>query len=180
MTYPSKPAPAQGSQNISKTAIEKNAGINQKSSTTKSSTAKSSGSGRKFDPTKHQRAPKGSTGGGRFSKGSTNTNNVPGNSNPVGQGEGMGATTSQRVSDLQTRLNQMGFHLAVDGRFGPKTRAAVISLQQRYGLKQDGLVGPKTTAALRGHREQQRQRQHLKRQLAASGKPAPVSKSGKP
>jgi len=36
----------------------------------------------------------------------------------------------------------------VDGSFGPKTRAAVLSCQHAHGLKQDGIVGPYTWAAL--------------------------------
>lgn len=50
------------------------------------------------------------------------------------------------VAWLQQRLG-----VAVDGAFGPDTRAAVIALQQRYGLEQDGVVGPDTFAAACWH-----------------------------
>ena len=36
----------------------------------------------------------------------------------------------------------------VDGRFSPKTDAAVRQLQQRFGLVVDGVVGPKTWAVV--------------------------------
>jgi HK97 family phage prohead protease len=93
----------------------------------------------------HPRAPAGSATGGQFSAGSSSA--APTNARPVGTGE-----TGKRVSDLQARLNEMGFKppLKVDGQFGPKTLAAVRSFQKAHGLKVDGLVGPLTTAALRG------------------------------
>jgi phage head maturation protease len=104
-------------------------------------------------------APAGSPAGGQFAasagssasdakgaKPAKDTRATPGNSNPVGEGE-----KGKRVSDLQTRLNALGFKpaLKVDGIFGPKTLAAVKAFQKAHGLKVDGLVGPKTTAALR-------------------------------
>ncbi|MFY0525266.1 peptidoglycan-binding domain-containing protein [Archangium gephyra] len=49
------------------------------------------------------------------------------------------------VSALQNRLNQLGFNAgAADGRFGPKTTAAVKAFQSAKGLVADGVVGPKT------------------------------------
>ncbi len=99
--------------------------------------------------------PAGSPAGGQFApasgssqagKNAGDKRPVPGNQHPVGTGE-----TGKRVSDLQARLNALGFKpaLKVDGIFGPKTLAAVKAFQQSHGLKVDGLVGPKTTAALR-------------------------------
>lgn len=55
------------------------------------------------------------------------------------------------VSDVQRQLNAAGINppLAVDGKFGPKTDAALRAFQQRNGLQVDGLVGPETLGALR-------------------------------
>ncbi len=39
---------------------------------------------------------------------------------------------------------------AIDGKFGPNTRNAVIAFQAKNGLAQDGVVGPKTWAKLIG------------------------------
>lgn len=58
-----------------------------------------------------------------------------------------------RVSAVQSRLKRAyasyGGHLAVDGIYGPLTKAAVMEFQRRSGLYQDGIVGPNTAAALR-------------------------------
>jgi peptidoglycan hydrolase-like protein with peptidoglycan-binding domain len=54
------------------------------------------------------------------------------------------------VAWIQLSLNRlMGAGLAVDGRIGPKTRAAIRLLQRSRGLAPDGIVGPKTEEALR-------------------------------
>jgi hypothetical protein len=72
---------------------------------------------------------------------------------PVGEGE-----SGQRVRDLQDRLNELGFSLAPDGKFGPKTLAAVRAFQRAHKdasghpLAVDGLVGPLTMAALEAAR----------------------------
>jgi hypothetical protein len=52
---------------------------------------------------------------------------------------------------LQVQLNVKtppNLKLKVDGGFGPRTQAAVISLQRLMGLAPDGVVGPLTHAAL--------------------------------
>ncbi|ACU75102.1 NLP/P60 protein [Catenulispora acidiphila DSM 44928] len=54
------------------------------------------------------------------------------------------------VTELQQLLNKHGAHLAVDGDFGPATRAAVKSYQSSHKLSVDGIVGPKTKASLDG------------------------------
>jgi cell wall-associated NlpC family hydrolase len=57
--------------------------------------------------------------------------------------------TTDEVRWVQSTLNQViGAGLAVDGVFGPLTRAAVMTFQRREGLVVDGIVGPITRAAL--------------------------------
>jgi peptidoglycan hydrolase-like protein with peptidoglycan-binding domain len=51
------------------------------------------------------------------------------------------------VRRLQSRMSAVGFDTGgVDGRFSPKTEAAVKLLQQQSDLGVDGIVGPKTWA----------------------------------
>lgn len=53
------------------------------------------------------------------------------------------------VKSIQCILNKNSANLVVDGIFGPKTKAAVLSFQRAHGLVVDGIVGPKTWAALK-------------------------------
>jgi peptidoglycan hydrolase-like protein with peptidoglycan-binding domain len=53
------------------------------------------------------------------------------------------------VRRLQKRMQLAGFAISeVNGRFGPKTEAAVKALQKQAGLGEDGIVGPKTWAVV--------------------------------
>src|SRR5437867_3924454 len=54
------------------------------------------------------------------------------------------------AASIQKRLNELGANppLAVDGVFGPASRAAVMTFQKGHGLTVDGVVGPQTLAAL--------------------------------
>jgi murein L,D-transpeptidase YcbB/YkuD len=58
-------------------------------------------------------------------------------------------TRGQSVSDLQSRLRDLGFYVGnIDGLVGPGTQAAIQKFQQANGLKADGLIGPATAARL--------------------------------
>jgi peptidoglycan hydrolase-like protein with peptidoglycan-binding domain len=54
------------------------------------------------------------------------------------------------VRAVQRALNEAGARpeLAVDGRYGPQTRAAIKVYQANHGLLPDGVVGELTRAAL--------------------------------
>ena len=59
------------------------------------------------------------------------------------------ALSTSQVKTVQTKLKRWGYYTgAVDGIYGPKTKAAVKSFQKKNGLSVDGVVGPKTAAAL--------------------------------
>jgi peptidoglycan hydrolase-like protein with peptidoglycan-binding domain len=55
-----------------------------------------------------------------------------------------------QVKALQTRLNELGASLEVDGDFGPATLRAVRGFQNANRLKDDGVVGSKTAELLNG------------------------------
>lgn len=56
-----------------------------------------------------------------------------------------GTSHHDLVKIVQNDLNDFnGAGLAVDGNFGPKTKAAVINWQRALGLTVDGIVGPQT------------------------------------
>ncbi|MFC0675622.1 C40 family peptidase [Brachybacterium hainanense] len=48
------------------------------------------------------------------------------------------------ISFLQARLNDRGANIAVDGKYGPATRKAVMAVQTNGGVSADGVVGPYT------------------------------------
>src|SRR4051794_39576887 len=65
----------------------------------------------------------------------------------LAEGAGMGVKPDAAVRRLQRLLKVGGRSLGpagVDGRFGPRTAAAVRDMQSSYGLDPDGIVGPKT------------------------------------
>lgn len=55
---------------------------------------------------------------------------------------------NEDVKDLQKALNSLGYNLAVDGKYGMKTYAALTSFQNKNGLVVDGICGPKTWAKI--------------------------------
>lgn len=62
--------------------------------------------------------------------------------------EHAGELVAPSTADVQRALNRHGFSLTVDGRTGPKTRAAIMHFQSEHGLVADGIAGAQTLAAL--------------------------------
>ena len=56
--------------------------------------------------------------------------------------------TRADVRLYQSALDRVGYHLAVDGRFGRHTRMCTMHFQAAHRLVVDGLAGPHTQAAL--------------------------------
>lgn len=53
------------------------------------------------------------------------------------------------TSALQSYLNSQGANIAVDGKFGPATQAALKDFQSKNGLVADGIIGPNTAAVIK-------------------------------
>lgn len=73
------------------------------------------------------------------------TSASPEDTDPVSLRIGM---KGDHVADLQRKLRGQGFHLLVDGDFGPATRRVVQDFQAEQGLVVDGIAGPATLARL--------------------------------
>jgi peptidoglycan hydrolase-like protein with peptidoglycan-binding domain len=57
--------------------------------------------------------------------------------------------------EIQKALAEAGFYQgAIDGIVGPKTRAAIKSFQDEFGLNVDGFVGPNTWEYLKAYFEE--------------------------
>lgn len=110
-----------------------------------------------FNETLHPRG-KGAQGGQFVAKGSSGQNDNIGYDakRGTGAGYGTGGKGDQRVKQLQTALNRLGFKdaqgnpLKVDGKLGPRTTAAIKRLQRRLGMKGDGIVTPALLKRIRG------------------------------
>lgn len=119
-----------------------------------------------WDESAHTRAPSGQSGGGEFAgqgqKSAEKSANRPRRTGqpthrsgvPKGQygydgssGSGYGVKGGDaNVKQLQDNLNRLGLtdgggkKLVSDGKFGPKTAAAVKAAQQRLGMKPTGII----------------------------------------
>ena len=70
----------------------------------------------------------------------------------LARGDGMAGAASTSVRMLQRALIHSGYSVGVhgaDGRFGPRTAAAVRRLQSDSGVRVDGIIGKHTRAVLR-------------------------------
>jgi len=58
-------------------------------------------------------------------------------------------SSGEDVKKVQQKLIQWGYLSGTaDGRYGEKTRSAVLAFQRKNGLAADGRVGPGTAAAM--------------------------------
>lgn len=57
-------------------------------------------------------------------------------------------SSGDEVKKIQTALNESGYNLAVDGKYGSKTAAAVKDYQSKNNLATDGVVGANTWGKL--------------------------------
>jgi peptidoglycan hydrolase-like protein with peptidoglycan-binding domain len=74
---------------------------------------------------------------------------IPPNEPPEQPGGPAGRPTLRRgATDDSVEVVQRKVGVAVDGRFGPLTEAAVRRFQRDHGLVPDGIIGPKTWAEL--------------------------------
>jgi peptidoglycan hydrolase-like protein with peptidoglycan-binding domain len=98
------------------------------------------------------------------------------------EGIGMRRQPSARVRNLQRTLERIGLDVGpsgADGRFGPRTAAAVRRLQRRHGLTPDAIVGLRTRrvitllAGRRSGGQQTAQGQHRRPPTTAHSGPAP-------
>lgn len=147
----------------------------------------------------------GAQGGQFVSKGAggqtVKTNNI--GYDGKGRGSGYGNKAGDpNVTALQKELNRLGItdsqgnQLKVDGKFGPKTTAAVRRLQQRLGLTVDGKVTPALLGKLKKmtpskhdqhamhvrhvaaqHKQHAAHAAHTQHQKQAAKKAAPVKKA---
>jgi uncharacterized protein YgiM (DUF1202 family) len=75
----------------------------------------------------------------------SNSGGYTGGQNVLGRG-----SKGSAVTDVQTRLRDIGYRISVDGDYGSRTQEAVRRFQSRNGLLADGRVGGQTRAALFG------------------------------
>ncbi len=60
-----------------------------------------------------------------------------------------GSTAQLSPKQIQRALKNAGYYDGpIDGKIGPKTKAAIIKFQKANGLKADGIVGKRTSAEL--------------------------------
>lgn len=84
---------------------------------------------------------------------------------------GMGGAN---VKELQKKLNALGADLDVDGKFGPKTQAAVRELQRDHQMRPSGNVDAKTLAALESSKAKPRTERHASDEGAVDGPADPA------
>jgi len=89
---------------------------------------------------------------GKFTVARRNTGSSSGSSSSGGKSSTnptlKNGSSGTSVKLAQQKLIAAGYNISADGKFGPKTLAAVKAFQKANGLTADGIIGPKTWAKL--------------------------------
>lgn len=134
-----------------------------------------------YDEAKHKRGT-GAQGGQFVSSGGAKSSSL-GFDGKRGAGYGDKGGDAN-VKRLQKELNRLGIldgqgkQLTLDGKFGPKTTAALMRLQRKLGVKADGKITPALLDKIKKIKPS-RHEQHTmhERHLRAQGKKAPAKKA---
>jgi murein L,D-transpeptidase YcbB/YkuD len=72
---------------------------------------------------------------------------------PVASGEGeVVLKVAVAASEVQKALKGAGLYEGkIDGKLGPRTKAAVVEFQKKHNLRADGVIGQKTWAELKAY-----------------------------
>jgi peptidoglycan hydrolase-like protein with peptidoglycan-binding domain len=137
-----------------------------------------------YDEAKHKRGT-GSQGGQFVSAGGAKSSSL-GYDGKRGAGYGDKGGDAN-VKALQKELNRLGAvdaqgkQLTVDGKFGPKTTAALQRLQRKLGMKPDGKITPALLSKLKGLKPSAHDKHTMhERHLKATGKKAAPAKKATP
>ncbi|UUP16860.1 N-acetylmuramidase domain-containing protein [Nitratireductor thuwali] len=84
----------------------------------------------------------------RHARGPFETSEVRPRQKPAGTNVWRTGDAGAQIRHIQTLLCALGYPVAVDGAFGPRTRAAILRFQRSEGLRQDGVAGPETLLAM--------------------------------
>jgi len=82
----------------------------------------------------------------------------PGVMEPMQSSSASAANIMPTIQEIQSALKNAGLYAgAIDGKLGPKTKAAITNFQQQNGLTADGKVGSKTWEKLKTYLNQNQQ-----------------------
>lgn len=95
----------------------------------------------------------------------------------VDQGKQFGFNTPEEVQQIQAQLKAMGYPIAVDGKFGPKTLAAYKQASSQMYGQEPGQEDPNQPAPRTYQQGQASQQDFSKDMAAAVGMPNPYAKA---
>jgi len=93
---------------------------------------------------------------------------------PTGHAVIKAGQSGDQVKAVQEMLVKAGHSIDADGKFGPKTQAAVIAFQQSQGIKADGIVGNQTLSVLGAAATTKNAPEFVKQAAISGAKTAPI------